>query len=96
MIPPKSKVKGPWPVDYYLYKEHYLVECFFQKIKWFRRKDIGHHKSIIKYLGGVSIGNGVLIGENVFVGLGAVVVKDVAPGETVVGNPAKSFIRKNE
>ena len=24
-------------MDWYLYKERHLVECFFQKIKWFRR-----------------------------------------------------------
>lgn len=32
---------------------------------------------------------GVTIGENAVVGAGAVVVEDVAPGTTVVGNPAK-------
>ena len=37
VIPPKRNTKEPLPVDYYLYKERYLVECFFQKIKWFRR-----------------------------------------------------------
>ena len=37
VIPPKSNTKEPWPVDYSLYKERHLVECFFQKIKWFRR-----------------------------------------------------------
>lgn len=37
VIPPKSNSKEPWEVDYYLYKERHLVECFFQKIKWFRR-----------------------------------------------------------
>ena len=37
VIPPKSNAKEPWPVDYYLYKERHLIECFFQKIKWFRR-----------------------------------------------------------
>ena len=37
VIPPKSNTKEPWAVDYYLYKERHLVECFFQKIKWFRR-----------------------------------------------------------
>ena len=37
VIPPKSNTKQPWAVDYYLYKERHLVECFFQKIKWFRR-----------------------------------------------------------
>ena len=36
-IPPKSNAKEPWECDYYLYKERHLVECFFQKIKWFRR-----------------------------------------------------------
>ena len=37
VIPPKSNAKDPWAVDYCLYKERHLVECFFQKIKWFRR-----------------------------------------------------------
>ena len=37
VIPPKSNTTEPWEVDYYLYKERHLVECFFQKIKWFRR-----------------------------------------------------------
>lgn len=36
-IPPKSDVKNPWPVDWYTYKERHLVECFFQKLKWFLR-----------------------------------------------------------
>lgn len=36
-IPPKSNTKDPWACDYYLYKERHLVECFFQKLKWFRR-----------------------------------------------------------
>ncbi len=33
VIPPKSNAKELWPVDYCLYKERHLVECFFQKIK---------------------------------------------------------------
>ena len=37
VIPPQSNVSNPWPVDWSLYKERHLVECFFQKIKWFRR-----------------------------------------------------------
>ena len=36
-IPPKCDVIDPWPVDWHTYKERHLVECFFQKLKWFRR-----------------------------------------------------------
>lgn len=36
-IPPKSNTNTPWPLDWYTYKERQLVECFFQKLKWFRR-----------------------------------------------------------
>lgn len=32
-----SSIVEPWPVDWHLYKERHLIECFFQKIKWFRR-----------------------------------------------------------
>ena len=37
VIPPQSNVSDPWPVDWWLYKERHLVECFFQKLKWFCR-----------------------------------------------------------
>ena len=37
VIPPQSNVSDLWLVDWYLYKERHLIECFFQKIKWFRR-----------------------------------------------------------
>ena len=36
-IPPKDNAKEPWEVDWYLYKERHLVECFFNKLKHFRR-----------------------------------------------------------
>ena len=36
-IPPKSDISQPCTVDWYTYKECHLVECFFQKLKWFRR-----------------------------------------------------------
>ena len=36
-IPPKSNAKNPWKVDWFLYKERHLVECFFNRIKHFRR-----------------------------------------------------------
>lgn len=48
------------------------------------------------YLAGNIIRNQCTIGENAFVGLGAVVVKDVEANQTVVGNPAKPFIKKKD
>lgn len=36
-IPPKSNTVNPWKCDWYLYKERHLVECFFNKLKHFRR-----------------------------------------------------------
>ena len=37
VIPPKINSRNPWKCDYVLYKERYLVECFFLKLKQFRR-----------------------------------------------------------
>ncbi len=51
---------------------------------------IGDHA----YIGtGAIIKQGVTIGAGAVVGMGAVVTKDVAPGITVVGNPAKQLIK---
>jgi len=36
-IPPKSNTQNPWECDWWVYKERHLIECFFLKIKWFRR-----------------------------------------------------------
>ena len=36
-IPPKSDISQPYPVDWYTYKERHLVECFFKRLKCFRR-----------------------------------------------------------
>lgn len=44
VIPPKSNAKEPWEIDYFLYKERHLVECFFQKLKWFRRVATRYNK----------------------------------------------------
>jgi putative colanic acid biosynthesis acetyltransferase WcaF len=35
---------------------------------------------------------GITVGENALVGAGAVVTRDVAPGQTVAGNPAKPIV----
>ena len=37
VIPPKSSTKNSWDCDYNRYKERHVVECFFNKIKHFRR-----------------------------------------------------------
>jgi transposase len=50
VIPPQSKVKEPWDYDEWLYKERHLVECFFQKIKWFRRVATRYDKSDDSFL----------------------------------------------
>jgi acetyltransferase-like isoleucine patch superfamily enzyme len=42
---------------------------------------------------GVIVLGGVRIGEGALVGAGAVVTRDVAPGEVVVGNPARPLAR---
>ena len=42
---------------------------------------------------GATILGGVRIGRGALVGAGAVVTRDVAPGATVVGNPARELRR---
>ena len=37
VIPPKKNILNPWNYDKHIYKERHLVECFFSKIKYFRR-----------------------------------------------------------
>jgi len=37
VIPPKSNTIDPWDCDYHHYKERHVVECFFNKLKHFRR-----------------------------------------------------------
>ncbi len=46
------------------------------------------------YLACALVRNQCTVGEGAFIGLGAVVVKDVPAGETVVGNPARPFRKK--
>ena len=50
VIPPQSNISKPWSVDWYLYKERHLIECFFQKIKWFRRIATRYHKLDASFL----------------------------------------------
>ena len=46
------------------------------------------------YIAGDIIRNQCSVGDNAFVGLGAVVVKDVPADTTVIGNPAKPYNKK--
>jgi len=44
--------------------------------------------------GGAIILPGVTIGDNSIIGAGSVVTRNVAPGATVVGNPARAAVQK--
>lgn len=50
-IPPKSNTVEPWECDYSHYKERHVVECFFQKIKQFRRVATRYDKLIACFKG---------------------------------------------
>lgn len=56
VIPPKQNTKEPWPVDWWLYKERHLVECFFNKIKQFRRIATRYDKLASSFLAFVYLG----------------------------------------
>ncbi len=49
-IPPKQNAKDPWFVDWHLYKERHLVECFFNKLKQFRRVATRYDKLASSFL----------------------------------------------
>lgn len=49
-IPPKGNAKEPWFCDWAQYKERHLVECFFQKLKLFRRVATRYDKLARRFL----------------------------------------------
>ena len=49
-IPPKSNSVDPWYTDFYHYKERHLVECFFMKIKDYRRIAMRFEKLACRFL----------------------------------------------
>jgi transposase len=51
VIPSKANRLVQRDTDWWLYKERHLVECFFQKIKWFRRVATRYDKSDDAFLG---------------------------------------------
>lgn len=50
VIPPKSNTRNPWRYDWVLYKERHLVECFFLKLKHFRRVTTRYGKLASSFL----------------------------------------------
>lgn len=50
VIPPKSNARNPWRCDWVLYKERHLVECFFLKLKQFRRVATRYDKLASSFL----------------------------------------------
>jgi transposase len=50
VIPPTAKRTEQRPYDKHLYKERHLVECFINKIKWFRRIFTRYDKLARRYL----------------------------------------------
>ena len=51
VIPSRSNRKKPRKIDYYLYKERHLIECFFGKVKHFRRIFSRFDKMAQAYMG---------------------------------------------
>jgi len=50
VIPPKTNAKEPWEYDTWLYKVRHLIECFFNKIKAFRRVATRYNKLASSFL----------------------------------------------
>ena len=48
-IPPKENTVNPWEIDWWQYKERHLVECFFNKLKHFRRVATRYDKLISRF-----------------------------------------------
>lgn len=49
-IPPKENTVEPWTCDFTHYKERHLVECFFMKLKDYRRVAMRFEKLARRYL----------------------------------------------
>jgi transposase len=48
-IPPKDNNLDPWECDWWQYKERHLAECFFNKLKHFRRVATRYDKLISRF-----------------------------------------------
>lgn len=61
VIPPKTNTRNPWKCDWWLYKERHLVECFFQKLKNFRRVATRYDKLATSFLAFVYLASIVIL-----------------------------------
>ena len=48
-IPPKSNTVNPWECDFHVYKKRHLVECFFNKLRHFRRVATCYDKLAVSF-----------------------------------------------
>jgi transposase len=60
VIPPRSNRKVQRDVDYYLYKERHLIECFFSKVKQFRRIFSRFDKTAVAYMGFLAFASAII------------------------------------
>jgi len=62
-IPPRENNPDPWFCDFWLYKERHLVECFFNKIKAFRRVATRYDKLASSFLAFVYVASIFLLSK---------------------------------
>jgi transposase len=60
VIPPKSNAKEPHEYDKEIYKERHLIECFFSKLKHFRRVFSRFDKTTISFSGFLNIAGSLI------------------------------------
>ena len=60
VIPSRSNRKDPREYDHHLYKERHLVECFFSKMKQFRRVATRYEKLASSYLAMAAIAASII------------------------------------
>ena len=55
VTPPKRNTKEPWFMDWHLYKQRHLVECFFHKLKQFCRIATRYDKLVSSFFAFIHI-----------------------------------------
>ncbi|AIL13271.1 transposase [Candidatus Paracaedimonas acanthamoebae] len=60
VIPPRASRKEPREYDEHLYKERHLIECFFNKIKYFRRVFSRFDKKASSFMGFLAYASTIL------------------------------------